>query len=161
MRISGPIAVVAICCSVACGGDGIGDSECELDGSVSGEIAWSNSSSPACVIPFSGSAGILMIFIPLDDELAAFQVDVADITEGETGTFPAIVEIRAEDDRVWETSDCTVEFDSHEFESEDDFSRAYVATGTGECSSNALAVGGGAQGELTIAPFAFHFPPHW
>lgn len=148
----------------ACGGgDGgeLGDSTCELAGGVGGELTWSSAGPPACAIPFGGDVGISMVFLPIDEPVAAFRVEVEEVTEGAIGTFPATVEIRAQDDRTWQSQDCTVDIDSHEFLSEDDFSREYLATGTGQCAGAAVAGRGGAGGELAVEPFAFRFTPHW
>jgi hypothetical protein len=147
--------------AAACGEGGLGDSSCELAASISGEVEWSSSRAPACAIPFGGDTGILMLYLPLGEPIAGVTVDVDEVTEGETGTFPATVEVRHEDDREWTATACTVTIDEHSYQSEDDFSKEYLATGSGECASPAEPTGGDATGTVTVEPFAFRFAPHW
>jgi hypothetical protein len=167
MRRGGPLAaIVWLATTLAgCGGDGDeGSPTCHLVAETTGAIGWSFSGDPACLIPFGGSEGIWMWFAPIEpdgeSEIAAFVINVLEVGPGETGTFPAAVEIHARDERTWETpGTCTVQIDEHVFEQEEELGAAYRATGSGQCVDAAMP--GGEGDPIEVAPFEFRFPPRW
>jgi hypothetical protein len=142
-----------------CSGDDAGGDEsstCALRGAVTGAIAWSIATADpvACGIPFAGGEGSWMWFYPVSGDVASFVVDVAGVTSGQTGDFPASVEVNARDQRSWKTpASCSVTITQNLPQA--DGSYQVVATGT--CSAPAQPHGS-AQGELTVSPFALRFP---
>ncbi len=156
------ISVLALSMSLGCGGED-SESTCDLDASVSGAIDWRLSDDPACLTPFGSGTGTSISFMPLDGEVLAFRVEVKDIKEGQTGTFPAGVEIEARDHRRWATATtgCTVRVDSQVYKMEDQFRKQYLTSGSGECSAPAMPSSSGASGTVTVAPFSFKFLANW
>lgn len=140
----------------------LGDGSCELAASLSGASQWSTPSAPGCGIPFGPDAGISMIFLFTDGEIQAITIDVADVTEGETGTFAATMEIEHADGRTWTAADCTVDIDEHAADpgSDDEFSRAYLVHATGTCASPAQSEEMAAE-PIEIDPFELRFPARW
>jgi len=122
----------------------------------------------ACGIPFGGDSGVWMYFLPLEGDLGVLDISIDDVTEGETGTFPADATITLRDERRWTTApgDCTVQVDEHSFQKDDGNTKEYLMTGSGSCSAPAEAfdpaTGDPATDEpITIGPFEFRFPPRW
>jgi hypothetical protein len=145
----------------ACGSGGASSESCSLTAQVSGGVAWSFADNPACLIPFGGGSGIDMQFRPIDGEVQVFEVDVSDVKEGQTGSFPATVEVLLRDGRRWKTArTCTVVIDSHVFEKTEEISKAYLASGSGSCKDPAMPLSS-ATGTVAISPFTFRFPPRW
>ena len=162
--------MVLVFVGCACDGDGgggggggeLGDSECELAISLTGALEWTSAAAPACLIPFGGDVGISMLYGLVDDgPVERVEIEVAEVTEGEVGEFPAAVTVRAHDGRSWTSSSCVVVIDAHEYVGEDEFSRMYQVTGSGGCATPAAPSGGDASGELEVADFQFRFPPSW
>lgn len=146
-------------------GKGESPNACAINVQVSGAVTWSyGSENPACLIPFSGSTGILMYFKPVSGDVSTFIVDVQDVKEGQTGAFPAGVQLETADRRVFKTSatGCTLRVDEQVFDLEDEFRKQYLTKGSGECAVEAMPFGGsGAAGAVTIAPFTYLFPANY
>lgn len=143
------------------GSPAIGEDACELGIAITGAVTWSTPSAPACAIPFGPPTGISMGWIFVDGPMQAVGLDVDDVTEGETGTFPATITLTHTDGREWSTATCTVEIDSHapEPELDDEFSRAYRVHATGSCLQPATDEAGSES--VVVASFALRFPARW
>jgi hypothetical protein len=140
--------------------DGSGDTTCDLDASTSGTLTWKSDATPACSIPFGGDEGILMIYMPLGEAVASFQVDVANIREGQLGTFPAMVEVRAAGGGpTFATTACSVTITEHTYTKDVEFGRQFQVVGEGACTADAIEKQG--TSTIAIAPFTFRFPAHW
>lgn len=139
----------------------LGSSECELGIGISGAVTWSTPSTPACGIPFGPQTGIFMGYLFLDGAIQSVQIDVADVTEGETGTFPAAMTLTHVDGRTWTTEACRVVIQSHvpDPEFDDDFSRAYRVHAMGSCTDPAADEAG--LETVIVDPFALRFPARW
>lgn len=103
-----------------------------------------------------------MHYLFVDGEVERVTIDVAEIMEGETGTFPATLEIDHVDGRSWTAAECTVDVDEHvaEPEEDDDLSRGFIVHATGSCSAAAQPDDMGNEA-LEIMSFELRFPPRW
>jgi hypothetical protein len=152
--------VLALAACDGGGSGGGGDTTCDLDASTSGPLTWKSDATPACLIPFGGDEGILMIYQPLGEAVASFQVDVADIREGQLGTFPATVEVRAAGGGpTFATAACSVTVTEHAYTKDVELGRQFQVVGEGACTADAAEKLG--TGKIAIAPFTFRFPMHW
>lgn len=146
-----------------CGGDDDGDDggACELSAAVRGAIEWSDDTDPVCQDLFSAPTGIRMSFLPADQPILFFTVDVADVTAGATGTFDATVRLVHRDGRGWATPPtCTIQLDQHDRGGETEAGTSYQLAGQGTCDDPAAAEEG-AVDPLQIDPFTFRFPASW
>lgn len=158
--MSRPWLSIAFVLAAGCSGDGLDDGDCELAASVTGAVTWTSTDAPACAIPFGGSEGIEMDFLPLDAAVTRFEVDVDDVREGETGEFTALVRVATDDGTFVTPPTCTVTITEHTDTGEhDDFSRTFRVVGEGSCAEAATRAGD--QATADVAPFAFRFPAHW
>lgn len=151
--------VFALMTSTACGG-GTSSSTCQLRGEVSGAVSWqSGASDPACLVPFSGSTGVEMDFLPLQAAIQRFVVEVPTLKADQTGAFPAQLKIGLPDGRSYNTTTtaCTVTIESNALVRQESLGKQYQLEGRGECAGAAMPTGS-ATGTVTIAPFTFRFP---
>ena len=140
------------------GGTGDDDASCVLRTTLSGGVdAAVGDVSQACVYSQRSVA-----FAPLDGAFAVTLV-VDDVERGQIGSFPARMDVRANDER-WAGAECTVNIErnvksepsgdagaSHTFDQ-------YLLEGTGSCSTPAVFRGdAGGREPVTIAPFTFVF----
>jgi hypothetical protein len=139
----------------------IGSSACELGIAITGALTWSTPSTPACGIPFGPQTGIFMGYLFLDGAIEAVQIEVGEVTEGATGTFPASLTLTHADGRAWTSEACMVTIATHvaEPELDDEFSRAYRVQGTGTCTQPATDEAG--TESVDVAPFQLRFPARW
>lgn len=163
-------SVLALAAAAGCSDDsseGTPDpaSDCWISVALSGgyQASLAADDSFACGIPFGGDSGVWMIFLPAEGDIAQLQVVIDDVTEGETGTFPAGTTLMFRDERQWATAqgDCTVQVDEHSFQRVDDNTNEYLMVGSGSCSAPAEAIAPAAGDPITIGPFEFRFPPRW
>lgn len=98
----------------------------------------------------------------IDSEVARFTADVASVMGGQTGAFPAKVEILHRDGRKWSTATtgCSVILEENTFLSQDQLGKSYQTSGRGTCTGAAMP-SGSATGTLTVAPFTFRFVAHF
>jgi hypothetical protein len=163
--------VVAAFLVASCGDDGGTDEaedlpDCALDAGVSGGASadFTMQDSWGCASPFGSDAGIWMIFLPGGDTIGQIEIDVADVAEGATGTFPARNGFISPDgDLTWTTADgaCSVEITSNEKTGEDDQTTTYLVVGSGSCTSAAEPVGDNPGEAIQLAEFEFRFPSSW
>lgn len=160
-------ASVSLVCLIACGSpDPVDDTDVEPLSDCAVGVAFSGGytgavdaeDSVACLNAFAGDTGVWMTFVPIEGDVASFEIDVADVTAGGTGAFPATASLRLDDDRRWAAADCGVEVDEHSYVDERDGVDAYLFVGTGSCAAPAVSEG---DGEVEIAPFTFRFVSHW
>ena len=138
------------------GSSGGDDDSCVLRTTLSGGVnAAVGDVSQACVYSQRSVA-----FAPLDGTVVITLV-VDDVERGQTGSFPARMDVRANDES-WAGATCTVNIESnvkreptgdaggsHRFDQ-------YDLEGTGSCSTPAVFRGDAAAREpVTIAPFTF------
>lgn len=154
------LVVLGVMMCAGCDGGGASSSSCALAASLSGAVTWTSDADPACGIQSGGRAGVFMGFYLPEGEVERFVVEVEDVKEGQTGTFPASVEVKLRDGRAFETASCTVRIDEHTLEKEEPPSRAYLMGGSGACTGPAAPKAGSGAG-ATVAPFTFRFPPRW
>lgn len=145
-------------------------SDCVVGVALSGgyQASLAPDDSYACAIPWGPDSGVLMVYLPVEGDLGSLEISIDDVTEGETGTFPADVSIILRDERRWTMAPggCTVQVDEHSFQNEDEFTKGYLMTGSGSCSAPAEAfdpaTGDPATDDpITIGPFEFRFGPRW
>ena len=104
-----------------------------------------------------------MNYLFLEGDVKTVVVEVSTVKEGQTGPFPAGVEVDFRDGRKWKTAatTCTVRINEHVFEATAELGRKrYQASGDGDCAAAAMPLSG-TTGTLTVAPFTFRFPPNW
>lgn len=152
----------------ACGRDPVDDDDtdvepppdCLVDVAFTGDFAGAiaGDDAVACVDAFAGEADVWMSFYPTDGDVGLFEVEVADVTAGGTGTFPAAARLRLRDDRSWTAGSCTAVVDEHTYQDTADGVDAYLFVGTGSCAAPAVDADGG---EVEVGPFAFRFVSHW
>lgn len=136
------------------------DTTCELSASLTGAASWSSDRAPACLSPFAGSTGMEIVFVPLVGTVQRFTLDIREVTEGQTGTFPGSVTVTLDDDTAWSTPrTCAISITEHAFVRQAEPGRVFQLAGTGTCGDPAASTG--AAGMLTIQPFSFRFQAHW
>ena len=141
--------------------------DCQIEVDFSGEHEGSIEAEPAiaCAVPFAGDTGLTMDFVPGGD-LTAFEVDVAEVTLGATGTFPASATVRLADDRYFISEGCEVTLSEHREVDRDEAERdertaAVLVVGEGRCSAPARSPVEGISGAVEIGAFSFRFPGRW
>ena len=158
----------------ACGGDDDGDggeseASCAMGATLTGDVEKSFSAdddSAACLVSHSFDSGLFASFAP-DFSGLSMSVDIANVTEGQTGSgFPTEIGVVREDERRYATSasGCSATITEHELEgtemTEIGEERLYHLVGTASCSEPALPEDGG-SGQITIADVAFVFTAVW
>ena len=157
---------------VGCGGGDSGqggsggfqsDQTCGLRLKLEGGLAASytgDDSEFACVFPV-GPGGIHTSFVPIQGDLGSFTLEVSELEKGATGEgFAAELSLRADDDRTWETKDCSVAVERHAFFEKAEIGEHYRAVGSGSCATPAPPVSGD-DAPVTIQPFDFVVLINW
>ena len=133
-------------------------SPCLLSGELSGAVSWpSGASDPICLDPFvTASAGFELDFEQRRISGQHFLVSVPSVGPGQLGAFPAQVQFKLPDGRIWTTTDCTVTIQTNAFVKDEEVNSRYQLAGRGQCASAAMPAG--TTGTLTIGPFIFRSP---
>ena len=154
-----------------CGGDDGRDAgslagSCALAVELSGALSRSQRASEqlACATQHSFDSGVDCVFLSSNADLRV-ALGIADIEEGETGQFPASVEVSMDAQRFRTTPNgCSVSVTEHVLTSRESTEigevRRYRVAGSGSCSEPAKRVN--EQGEsVTVGPFQFRQPAVW
>lgn len=136
--------------------------DCQIVVGFSGEHEGSIEAEPpiACAVPFAGDTRLTMVFVP-GGEITAFEVDVAEVTEGATGTYTASATLRLADDRYFISEGCEVTLTEHREVGRDENTTSVLVVGEGTCSAPARSPVEGVTGDVAIGAFAFRFPGRW
>jgi hypothetical protein len=145
------------------GGDDEPPPACEVSVALSGgHVETLPGGEIGCASAFGPSTGVKMIYLP-GTEIGQLIVDVADITEGATGMFPAAVRILLDDEREWvtELDACSAEVVEHSFAEESELSKAYQMAGQIGCAGSAAPIAPNTGAAVEIGPMTFRFRSHW
>ena len=169
------VGIFALALTLALGGcgDDTGGEEgedlpdCALDAALSGgataelgmnDVAW------GCAAPFGADTGVTMIFLPGLDDVGQIEIAIADVAEGEIGTFPATNRFTSPDgNATWSTAAgaCEVTIESGDKSGEDEQSNQYQLVGRGSCSAPADPVGENPGQPIQLGDFEFRFVAYW
>jgi hypothetical protein len=132
----------------------------EVSGAVDLRIPPSNDST-ACATSVSVDSDFTAGFLFVASELSHADIEVDDVTEGETGTsFTARLEITHDDGREWVGESCVADVDEHEYLGPGELGwRGYRVRGSIECE--AMTSRDGSAAELEVHSFAFLATIHW
>jgi hypothetical protein len=139
------------------------DTTCGLSVAISGGVegSFTPDTAVACATQLSSTAGIDAAFLQLEGDVRTVELEVADVTKGETGQgFAARVRVTHEDDRRWGADGCVVDITKHSFVSQDDFADRYLVAGSGVCDEPAASIGG-TDPEVTIGELSFVATVPW
>jgi hypothetical protein len=131
----------------------------ELSGAIDLRIPPSNTST-ACATSVSLDSDFTAGFLFVDSALSHADVEVGEVTEGETGTsFPARLDITHDDGREWVGENCVADVDEHEYLGPAELGwKSYRVSGSIECEAMISRDG---SAELEVHAFAFVATLHW
>ena len=167
----GAVLLLGALLNWGCGGDddraaGSLAGSCALGVELSGALSRSQRASEhlACLTSHSFDSGIDNVFLSTAAELSV-ELSIADIAEGQTGRFPAGVELELDAQRFRTSPNgCSVTVTEHAFFSRESTEigelRRYRVVGSGSCSEPANGVNEPAQ-SVTVGPFQFRQPAVW
>jgi hypothetical protein len=156
---------------VACGGDGDGGGDgskpiCSIGVTLSGDVdaRFDVDDDMSCLISHSFDSGIELSYIPAQ-EVSNIELDIAEITEGETGAnFPATVVVHLDVGTRYSVGACTAEITEHRPDGTETTSigelRNYVVVGTASCTEPALPPPP-ATGTIEVGALSFRIPATW
>ncbi len=115
-----------------------------------------------CVYTVNFDEGIDVGFALLESPLDGITLDIGEVSQDETGTFPATITVMHEDGRRFRTEGCTVDVTQHvpAQGGPDEIGVPYQVAGEGSCSDPAVESNDPSQ-VLNIDAFAFSAPTAW
>ncbi|HEX6277122.1 MAG TPA: hypothetical protein VFZ53_28975 [Polyangiaceae bacterium] len=156
---------------VGCGGDGDGGGDaskpiCSIGVTLAGDVEarFDVDDDVSCLIAHSSGSGIELSYIPAE-EVSTIELDIAEVTEGETGAdFPMTVVVNLDAGTRYTTGACTATLTEHRLDGTETTSigelRNYVVVGTGSCAEPALPPAP-ATGSIELGALSFRIPATW
>jgi hypothetical protein len=119
------------------------------------------SSKPGCLVQVASGSGVDASFLYREGDLAAVQLQIPPLKEGQTGKVAAVVALASGDGGQWESEDCLATINEHEYLRDAELGgKSYRLVGSLRCEP-AQPDSEGAQGSVEIASLSFVITMTW
>lgn len=167
LSLSTLIALVGCGSSSGSGSGGTGGSggisatsPCAFYSTVSGALSADlGPDGMACVTAVSTGSGIDVTFGPNGSPVASVEMQIENVTQGETGKFPGSATIRDPDTNRWIAGDCSFDISAQQDQGPAIGGERYRVVGSGTCGT--AQPQSGVSGTVSLSPFDFVTVLRW